>query len=82
MVLAKVVNFLRYLRKNVWFLQLVAAFLPRGGPVSELLNIYSSVNILFQSCDYEYFSKTFCSYFLVCLSLLPQVSDQLEEFSG
>jgi len=47
MALAKVVNFLRYLCKNVWFLQLVAAFLPRGCPMSDLLNVYSYVNILF-----------------------------------
>lgn len=77
------VNFLRHLCKNVWFLQLVAAFFPRGGPMSELLNIYSYVNILFyfNLVTMNILAKHFALIFL-SLSLSPQVSDQLEQFSG
>lgn len=47
--LEKEEHFLMDLCKNVCSLQLAAAFLPRGGPMSELLNRYSYVNILFNS---------------------------------
>lgn len=51
--------------------------------MSELLNIYSYVNILFyfNLVTMNILAKHFALIFL-SLSLSPQVSDQLEQFSG